>query len=188
MRYIGGIDPGLNGALAVLDFKQHLLHVWDTPTYIVRVGDRDRKRCDELGFRDALATYPLDLVLVEKVQSTPNDGHVGAFTFGKVTGIALGLVVGLDIELDEITPAKWKMQMGVPADKEAARHRASSLFPNCADMWRRQMDDGRAEASMIALYAAIDRGLQPTAPFMPGLLNGEPFKAAARTRNPKAKR
>jgi len=137
MRYIGGIDPGLSGALAVLVFKQHFLHIWDTPTFKVKVGDKMRKRCDELAYGDAIAHFPLDLCMVEKVQSTPNDGHVGAFTFGKVTGIAIGLIIGIGHPLDEVTPAKWKMAMGVPADKEAARHRASTFFPGCADLWRR---------------------------------------------------
>ena len=175
MRYIGGIDPGLTGALAVLDFKTYTLHLWDTPTYTVKVGDKERTRCDELGFRDALAHFPLDTCLIEKVQSTPNDGHVGAFTFGKVTGIAIGLIVGLDIALEEETPAKWKMAMRVPADKEAARARASALFPQCAPLWSRAMDHGRAEAAIIALYSSITNNLAPEQPFQIGLVNGEAY-------------
>lgn len=178
MRYIGGIDPGLTGALAVLDFTNYKLHLWDTPTYSVKVGDKVRKRCDELGYRDALATFPLDICMVEKVASTPNDGHVGAFTFGKVTGIAIGLIIGLDIPLDETNPAKWKMAMRVPADKEAARWRAAELFPQCEDAWKRAMDHGRAEAALIALYTAITKDIAPEQPFTLGLLNGEPFTAS----------
>lgn len=176
MRYIGGIDPGLKGSFALLDFKLHKLHIWDTPTYTVKVGDRKRTRCDELAYREALDTFPCDLVMVEKVQSTPNDGHVGAFTFGKVTGIAIGLVVGLDYDLSEVNPAKWKMAMQCPANKEAARYRASELFPACSGMWVRQMDDGRAEGAMIALYAAITNDLISGEPFTPGLLNGIIFR------------
>lgn len=177
MRYIGGIDPGLTGALAVLDFQNYKLHLWDTPVNEVKVGDKIRKRCDVVGYCDALAAYHLDLCMIEKVQSTPNDGHVGAFTFGKVTGIAIGLIVALDIPLDEVNPAKWKMAMQVPADKDAARHRASGLFPQCSALWQRKMDHGRAEAAMISLYAAITNGLAPSQPFAMGLVNGEPFKS-----------
>lgn len=180
MRYIGGIDPGLRGALAVIDLKHNELHVWDTPTYSVMVSGKERKRCDHHAFHEALNTFPLDVAMLERVQSTPNDGHVGAFTFGKVTGIAIGLCVGSGIELEEVTPAKWKMMMNVAADKDMARHRASMLFPRCADMWRRQMDDGRAEAALIALYAAISYEASPTSVIMPGLLNGEPFDPITR--------
>lgn len=180
MRYVGGIDPGLKGAVAVLDFKKHELHVWDTPTYAVMVSGKERKRCDQHAYHAALTAFPIDLLMIERVQSTPNDGHVGAFTFGKVTGIAIGLCVGSGIEFEEVTPAKWKMMMNTPADKDMARQRASVLFPECADMWRRQMDDGRAESALIALYTAISYELSPTDVFTPGLLNGKPFNPYAR--------
>lgn len=183
MQYIGGIDPGLSGGLAVLDLKNYFLHVWDTPTYTQQVSGKNRKRCDAHAYGEALQTFPLDLVMLERVQSTPNDGHVGAFTFGKVTGTAIGLVIGLGYELEEVSPAKWKMQLGVPANKEAARQRASALLPKCADMWRRQMDDGRAEAALIALYAAFDHGVLPEKPFKPGFLNGKPFNLTTRRKD-----
>lgn len=176
MRYIGGIDPGLTGALAVLDLQDFRLHLWDTPTVSVKVGDKIRKRCDVDGFVEAFSHFPLDYGTIENVQSTPNDGHVGAFTFGKVTGIAIGIAAGLDIPLAGVAPAKWKMQMQVPADKEAATYRASQLFPNCTGAWSRKMDHGRAEAAIIALYGAIVNGFAPAKAFNLGLVNGTPLK------------
>lgn len=173
MRFIGGIDPGLTGALAVLDFETFHLHLWDTPTVSVKVGDKIRKRCDVDRFVEVFQHHPIDYCTIENVQSTPNDGHVGAFTFGKVTGITIGIAHALDIPLAQIAPAKWKMQMQVPADKKAAKLRASQLFPNCSAGWSREMDHGRAEAAIIALYSAILAGLKPTQPFTIGLINGE---------------
>lgn len=178
MRFIGGIDPGLTGALAVLDFQDFVLHLWDTPTVSVQVGDKIRKRCDPDAFVAALTQNPLDYALIENVQSTPNDGHVGAFTFGKVTGIAIGCCAGLDIPLGSVAPAKWKMAMRVPADKKASKLRACELFPNCTAGWTREMDHGRAEAAIIALYAGIINGIQPTQRFTLGLVNGQPAKKA----------
>jgi hypothetical protein len=105
--------------------------------------------------RGGFKHFPLDYATIENVQSTPNDGHVGAFTFGKVTGIAIGIFAGLDIPLASVAPAKWKMQMRVPADKKASKNRASELFPNCTAGWSREMDHGRSEAAIIALYTAI---------------------------------
>lgn len=180
MRFIGGIDPGLTGALAVLDFQDFVLHLWDTPTVVVQVGDKQRKRCDPDAFVEALSKFPIDHAIIENVQSTPNDGHVGAFTFGKVTGITIGICAGLDIPLGSVNPAKWKMQMQVPADKKAAKYRASQLFPNCVAGWTREMDHGRAEAAIIALYAAITNGLAPTQPFSLGLINGQPPQKKAK--------
>jgi len=177
MRYIGGIDPGLTGALGVLDFTDFRLHLWDTPTVSVKVGDKIRKRCEPTAYATALSHFPLDYATIENVQSLPSDGHVGAFTFGKVTGIAIGVAAGLDIPLASVAPAKWKMQMQVPADKKAAKFRASQLFPQCTAGWSREMDHGRAEAAIIALYSAIVLGLKPTKPFTLGLINGVEPKA-----------
>jgi hypothetical protein len=181
MRYIGGIDPGLTGALAVLDFQDFRLHIWDTPTVSVQVGDKIRKRADVDEFVRAALKFPIDYATIENVQSTPNDGHVGAFTFGKVTGIAIGIFAGLDIPLASVSPAKWKMQMQVPADKEAATRRASQFFPHCTGAWARKMDHGRAEAAIIALYGGIINGLAPSQPFTLGLINGtQPKRKPAR--------
>jgi crossover junction endodeoxyribonuclease RuvC len=175
MRFIGGIDPGLTGALAVLDFDLACLHLWDTPTVSVQVGDKVRKRVDPIACAEAVGRFPLDSSLIENVHSTPNDGHAGAFTFGKATGIMIGVFAGLDFPLGSVAPAKWKMAMQVPADKGDAMRRASEMFPRCTKAWARKMDNGRAEAAIIALFHAISLGLQPTRPFDLGLVNGKPF-------------
>lgn len=182
MRFIGGIDPGLTGALAVLDFKEYRLHLWDTPTVSVKTGVNTRKRCNPEAFTEAFRLFPLDYCTIENVHSTPNDGHVGAFSFGKVTGIAIGIAHGLGIPLAQVSPAKWKMQMKVPAYKDAAKAKASEYFPHCTAMWARAMDHGRAEAAVIALYSAILAGLQPEQPFQPGLMNGETFVPSKRAK------
>lgn len=173
MRYIGGIDPGLTGALCVLDFSTYRLHLWDTPTVSVKTGGATvRKRCNPVAFHQALTTFPIDDCTIENVHSTPNDGHVGAFSFGKVTGITIGLITGLGIPLREVSPAKWKKDMLVPAHKEATKARASILFPHCVNGWKRALDHGRAEAAIIALFGAISSGVTPRQPFQLGNING----------------
>ena len=176
MTIIGGIDPGLEGALAILDFHNSLLHLWDTPTVTMRVGDKDRKRIDPEGYLYALNQQKIDNLALEKVHSTPNDGHTGAFTFGKTTGVTIGLLVALGIPFSETTPAQWKLDLRVPANKDSARHRASELFPHCAAAWARAMDDGRAESALIALHHAINLDVLSDKPFTLGLVNGLPLK------------
>jgi Holliday junction resolvasome RuvABC endonuclease subunit len=173
MRYIGGLDPGLTGALAVLDFHDFRLHLWDTPTVSVKTaGSTTRKQCDPSAFTKAMMHFPLDALLIEKVHSTPNDGHVGAFSFGKVTGIAIGIAAGIEVPFTEVSPAKWKKDLQIPAAKDAAVYRASQIFPHCTGGWKRVMDHGRAEAALIALFNGINLGLKPSKPFQLGLING----------------
>lgn len=178
MRFIAGIDPGLTGAIVVLDFEKYQMHVWDTPVSIIKMsGGQKRKRAEPTGFVDIFKHHPIDYVMIENVHSTPNDGHVGAFTFGKVTGIAIGVICGLEIQWGEVQPAKWKYTMQVPAVKEASKARASELFPHCTAGWARVMDHGRAEAAVIALYAAILCELQPQRSFTLASINGEDLKS-----------
>lgn len=178
MRFIAGIDPGLTGAIVILDFETYQMHVWDTPVSIVKMsGGQQRKRPEPEGFVNILTSQPVDYCMIENVHSTPNDGHVGAFTFGKVTGIAIGVAHGLDIPLAQVTPAKWKYAMQVPAVKEAAKQRASELFPHCTAGWGRVSDHGRAEAAIIALYAAVLCDLKPMKAFTLASVNGAEPKA-----------
>lgn len=132
-----------------------------------------RKRPDPDGLVKVFRAFPWDSGLIENVHSTPNDGHVGAFTFGKVTGMTIGVAAGLDIPLGSVTPAKWKHAMLVPGAKDESKARASIIFPNCTMMWARAGDHGRSEAAIIALYNAIQLGLKPKKAFTMGLVNFE---------------
>lgn len=157
-----GIDPGLTGALAFLDTDASTLAVYDMPTVVITVGDKKRKTMRPDRLAEIVDQHNPEFSLIEKVHSTPNDGHVGAFVFGKATGIVYGVFAGINLNLSDVTPAKWKKDMRVPADKEAAVAVCSRLFPNCSSMWSRKKDHGRAESALIALYLAITHGFTPT--------------------------
>jgi len=167
MNIFCGIDPGLTGALAFLNTKTSTLAVYDMPVVKVTTGDSTRSRLVPEKLRDLFDQEAPDTALIEKVHSTPNDGHVGAFTFGKATGLVIGCMVGMDIPFDETTPGKWKKDLRVPADKEMAVHVASRLFPKCRGLWTRKKDHGRAEAALIALYLAVKNGFVPSQPILP---------------------
>lgn len=159
------------------------MFLWDTPVNIVQMsGGQKRKRPDPEKVVDVLSRLEIDYATIENVHSTPNDGHVGAFTFGKVTGIVIGALYGLSIPTSEVQPAKWKYSMQVPAAKDAAKMRASQLFPHCVDGWSRAGDHGRAEAAIIALYTAIKLGLQPKQAFTLVAVNDEAPKPKRQTK------
>lgn len=164
-----GIDPGLTGAIAFIDTEKMTLIVLDMPTMKISTGDSNRTVMVPDRLAEIVHEQSPEASLVEKVHSTPNDGHVGAFTFGKATGIIYGVFAGLDLTLSEVSPGKWKKDMRVPADKEAAVAVASRLFPNCRGFWNLKKHHGRAEAALIALYHAINNGFTPSLPFNPGV-------------------
>ena len=83
----------------------------------------------------------------------PGQGVRSMFTMGYGVGVWTGLLVGLLLPYNRVTPQRWKKLMmdGIAAkDKDASRHRAQQLFP-LADL-RLKKHDGRAEALLIAEY------------------------------------
>ena len=67
-------------------------------------------------------------------------------------GIYLGLIISRGISYTEVPPIKWKKELGVTADKDEARKRASELMPSASDLWKLKCEDGVAEAALLAYY------------------------------------
>ena len=148
------IDPGLTGALAVLDGDGQLEALADLP--IIR--DRSLAWVDggdlQTLIRDALAGRQCRAV-VERVSSMPRQGVASSFAFGVGFGSVLGVLQALHLPIELITPAVWKRALGLTCDKRASLDRARWLFPT-ADL-RLQKHDGRAEAALLVprRYQAI---------------------------------
>ena len=142
-----GIDPGLTGAITVLQNGRHL-HIHDMPT--APRGGRNAVAAAALA--DILGQWDDAHAFVEHVHSMPGQGVSSSFNFGHGCGVIDGVLAALCIPTTLVTPQKWKKAMGVSADKDQARGRAMQLFPDRASMFARKKDDGRAEACLIALY------------------------------------
>lgn len=155
------VDPGLSGALARYD-GQHL-SILDMPTYVAKAGKRqvDRRFLDEpeLVRLVQMCGMECDWLIMEQVGGIPAQSASSAFTFGRGVGVIIGAAIGIGIRREEVHPATWKSALRVPADKRAARVRASELLPAYSGLWaivRNECDQeqasGRAEAAMIALW------------------------------------
>lgn len=155
-----GIDPGVTGAIAWLDFATHkLLAVGDLPVAEVKVGKTTRRRLVPAVLAEYLK-YPASLpdhAFLEEVATRPGEGAVGAFAFGRGFGQIEGVLAVLGIPYTLVRPAKWKKALGCPSDKGSARMLACQKWPQSAGLFARVKDDGRAEAALIALYGASQR-------------------------------
>lgn len=143
-----GVDPGLEGALAVLDIDG-AISILDLPT--TGIGT---KRClDEHGISRWLGNYSIDHAYIEYVSAMPGWGSGGSFRFGMSFGILRAIVSLRGIPYTLVTPAKWKKHFALPGkDKEASRQRALQLNPHIADLLSRKKDHQRAEALLLATY------------------------------------
>jgi len=155
MNLILGVDPGLSGALALYDVVgKRLSTVHDMPT--IKAGTDSKRIVDESALAVWVDVFAKNIMhaFVERVGTRPGESPVAAFSFGCGYGILRGILAANMIPMTFVTPQKWKKALGVPAAKDGARARASQLLPTASPNWSRAKDDGRAEASLIALYGA----------------------------------
>jgi crossover junction endodeoxyribonuclease RuvC len=147
--YFMGIDPGLSGAIAIYDGAQALV-VHDMPTLQLKT----RRVVDEYALARLIDSWSgrVSACWLEQVATRPGEGAVGAFTFGRSYGVVRGVLAANFVTIHDVPPQVWKRVLKVSGDKDEARARASALFPRHAHQWPLKKHDGRAEASLIALY------------------------------------
>src|SRR5262249_3355054 len=126
-----GVDPGLSGAVAVLDQAGALVTLHDTPTLALSTSRGTKQEYDVPGLVALVQRYtgsPPHVILGES-QAMPGQGVRSMWTTGYGYGIWLGLLAALQIPYTTVRPALWKRTLGLRKDKEAARLRAMQLFP-----------------------------------------------------------
>ena len=160
MIYIG-IDPGLDGAVAIMCGED--IDFFDIPTLEIKSGKKKKReynialmvdiiRNTVVQFEDLHLNGMVKQVALEKVHSMPGQGVASMFSMGKGFGIWLGIIATLKYPLTLVTPQAWKKAMmdGMGKEKDASRLRAIQLFPQVADQLSRKKDHGRADALLIA--------------------------------------
>lgn len=151
-KYVIGIDPGLSGAVAIINTETNDLEtVFDMPLSKIK------------GRKDVLDAYSLNLmlspfmsrthfVIIEEVNAMPKQGVVSTFRFGFVTGIVHGIVASYLTEIKTVKPSIWKILMKLSHDKSESLNSAIQLFPSHSHYFNRKKDDGRAEACLLAYF------------------------------------
>ncbi len=141
MIYIG-IDPGKDGALAV---------IWEYGDVEVVPFSLERYRdileqCKNMECRCCL----------ERVNAMPGQGRTSMFTFGSNFGFIRGMLWADYIPFELVTPQKWKKEFQVTGDKNSSIAVCKRLFPEVSlrkTERTRKDHDGMAEALLMAEYA-----------------------------------
>lgn len=157
-----GIDPGLDGAIALLHPDTLALErILDIPT----IGAGKQRIVNiALLYASLMAALPEGEPVtcwLEYAAARPIQSVSATFKQGRVYGILEAITVCMGWPLHVVTPGKWKQHFGLArrewsnAERKAAsRAHATRMFPSHADLFVRVKDDGRAEAALIALYGA----------------------------------
>ena len=159
MPLILGIDPGLSGALVILDTYAVTLTVIDMPTVELTKSGKKRRELQAALFVAILQAHEVDEAAVERVGTRPGESPVAAFSFGRGCGVIEGALAALHIPTTFYQPREWQRALQMPAGggKDASRNRAMQLYPTYADKFARVKDDGRADAALIASAHALLR-------------------------------
>lgn len=147
-----GIDPGLTGAIAILDDDAATVH--DMPVYQYSQTGFVKRAVGLEVFTNILYPYSERIggthVFLERVNAMPGQGVAGMFSLGMSYWGAKGVLHGLDMPVELIRPQDWKAHYGIGRDKDVARHLAHHYYPD-VDL-RLKKHHGRAEALLIARY------------------------------------
>lgn len=146
-----GIDPGLSGAIAVLNGNE-VVGVFDPPVTWIVHGKKKRR---EYVLGQLMATLTIAkgreaVAAIEQAQPMPRQGVTSTFSIGYGFGLYEMALTALEIPYERVRPQRWKRDVldGTAKDKGAAYQVAQRLFP-AVDLGRRS-DHGRAEALLIA--------------------------------------
>lgn len=151
---IVGIDPGASGALAFFDMQKGQLMIVDMPVIEIERGGKVKREISPHFVAAAIRDYQPNVAWIEKVGAMPGQGVSSMFQFGRGVGMLEGVLAGLSVPVNYVTPQAWQKAVGVRGGKDGSRLRAVELFPAKAEFFARKKDDGRAEAALIAWYGA----------------------------------
>ncbi|AXQ70076.1 Holliday junction resolvase [Caulobacter phage CcrSC] len=164
MSRILGVDPGVKGALALLDTTNWTIAIRDMP---LEIGTKGKEKVSARGLLDAIAAAKPDAAFLEEVYASPQMGVTSAFSFGDGFGCTRTAILAYGCVLWPIRPQVWKAAMKVPKDKKQATTRASQLVPAAHGLFfgpRGGAFDGRAEAALLALYGCFHLKSTPPRP------------------------
>ena len=153
MTTVLGIDPGLEGALAILDNDGNLA-VHDIPTLEIMVGKKRKRFIDHHALDNLFAGIRGNVMVVylEQATSMPQQGVTSVFNFGVVFGSLRQALASHQFEIELVLPRVWKKALHLRKGKDASLQRASELLPKHWAMWNLKKHHNRAEAALIAWY------------------------------------
>ncbi len=151
---IFGIDPGLSGAIAILE-DDKVLDVVDIP--VMSEGKKNKKQLNSAHLAQYIENNILDvnktIVVVEQVNAMPGQGVTSMFNFGQTFGAIKGISAALKLPIFFVRPSKWKKHFELlKASKDASRTKTIEMYPSLANKLSRKKDVNKSDAILIARF------------------------------------
>ena len=151
---IFGIDPGISGAISVLENKK-VIEVFDMPTMID--GKKSKRQVNGAQvtniIKEKLDENKEIIVVVEHVNAMPGQGVTSMFNFGQSFGVIKGISSALSLPIYFVRPTKWKKHFNlIKTNKDASRTKVIQIYPEISSKLSRKKDSNKADAILIARF------------------------------------
>lgn len=154
MKVCCGIDPGKDGCLAILGYRDApILVPFDEAEYAAWLRRLDP--ASDANIEDVARGRFQVSCIVEHVGAMPGQGVTSCFSFGQNFGFILGLLTAFRIPYELVRPAKWKKEFSCTSDKNTSIEVAKRLFPGVSLKRTERCTkdhDGLAEALLLAEF------------------------------------
>jgi hypothetical protein len=160
MPTIIAIDPGLSGAIAVLQDGQEPVVV-DAPTFKAKDKKED---FDIPSMVTLLKKYATEgcFVVIERVHAMPRNAGSAMFNFGRGVGLWEGILAALGCEVHLVTPQKWKTdyeELSPPKKPQGKRAKKEKVKLTKAEQKALQREQDRQRRLVKAAAKAKAREL-----------------------------
>ncbi len=154
-----GIDPGLSGAIAILEDNK-VLNIFDMP--VMAEGKKNKRQLNSAQLVNIIRgnTVPEDevVVIVEQVNAMPGQGVTSMFNFGQTFGAIKGVCAALNLPIFFVRPSKWKKYFElINASKDSSRTKVIEMYPSLSNQLSKKKDVNKSDAILIARFYSETR-------------------------------
>ena len=151
---IFGIDPGLSGALAILD-NINVIDVIDLP--VMSEGKKNKRQLNSAHLSQYIVKNITKIedtvVVVEQVNAMPGQGVTSMFNFGQTFGAIKGISATLKIPIFFVRPSKWKKHFElINSSKDSSRTKVIEMYPSLSHQLSKKKDVNKSDAILIARF------------------------------------
>ena len=149
-----GIDPGLSGAIAILE-NNKVLNIFDMP--VMAEGKKNKRQLNSAQLvniiKDSTKPDAEIAVVVEQVNAMPGQGVTSMFNFGQTFGAIKGVCAALELPIFFVRPSKWKKHFElINSSKDSSRTKVIEMYPSLSSQLAKKKDVNKSDAILIARF------------------------------------
>ena len=154
-----GIDPGLSGAIAILEDKK-VLKIFDMP--VMSEGKKNKRQINSALLvkilNENISKADEISVVIEQVNAMPGQGVTSMFNFGQTFGAIKGICAALELPIFFVRPSKWKKHFElINSSKDASRTKVIEMYPRLSAELAKKKDVNKSDAILIARFFSETR-------------------------------